>query len=213
MSELLVRLKDRLLGSWGDDKVVGIDSDVGTRRLPLSAFAPRVHDHVEFLTQAEIEALPGFGGSEGAVVHVRDEKSSGTHGGSFVSGSYQVRDINAEVEDAAEICSVLGNQITLDAGTYRCWIFAPAYRVRVHRVRLYDYSNDVELLLGQNAYCHEGGFSQTFAMLFGIFTLSSLAALEVQHQCSMTNATTGLGVASSIGIEYYTEGFFRRVAV
>ena len=60
---------------------------------------------------------------------IRDEKASGTTGGTFTSGAWQTRDLNTEVVDTGNHASVATNQITLAAGTYRFRIVAPAHLV------------------------------------------------------------------------------------
>jgi hypothetical protein len=136
---------------------------------------------------------------------IQDQKTSGTQGGTFTAGSWQVRDLNTEVADTGNHASISSNQITLDAGTYEVLISAPAFNVIQHQARLYDTTGAAVLCLGQNALAHQGGFpNTTTSIVQGRFTLSVQSVLQVEHQCASTAATTGLGVANGWGTEIYT---------
>lgn len=143
-------------------------------------------------------------------VHVRDKKAQNTSGGTFTNGAWRTRDINEEVSDTEGICSVASNQITLDAGTYRCSISSPAFRVDRHQTRLYDTTGSLVLLVGSAEYCDSGDATQTRSLIKGRFTLSVQSVLEVQHRCEVTAATNGLGVAANLTDEIYTVAIFER---
>ena len=55
---------------------------------------------------------------ESQLFHVRDEKSSGTSGGNFSSGSYVTRTLNTSLTNEISGASLSSNQITLPSGTY-----------------------------------------------------------------------------------------------
>jgi hypothetical protein len=137
---------------------------------------------------------------------IRDEKSSGTTGGTFTTGAWQTRDLNTEVTDAGGHASISSNQITLAAGTYQCRIACPAYAVNTNQARLYDITNSAELVLGQNTYGTTGNGST--ALVVGEFTLAGSTVVEVQHRCSYTGS---YGVAGSWGTEVYTVAEFWKV--
>ena len=54
---------------------------------------------------------------ESALLHVRDEKSNGTAGGGFTSGSFQTRTLNTVMTNEISGASLASNQITLPSGT------------------------------------------------------------------------------------------------
>ncbi len=55
---------------------------------------------------------------ESALFHVRDEKASGSHGGTSVAGSFQTRVLNTSLTNEISGASLSSNQITLPSGTY-----------------------------------------------------------------------------------------------
>ena len=150
--------------------------------------------------------LPTPSGGAGDYILIRDEKSSGTHGGTFTSGAWRTRDLNTEVVDTGSHASVASNQITLAAGTYRADIFAPGNGVTGHRARLQNITDGTTVLLGSSAYAPNTSPSGlSYSVVKGRFTIASTKTLEVQHYCSSTFSTYGFGVALGDGTnEIYT---------
>lgn len=134
---------------------------------------------------------------------IRDEKTQGTDGGTFTSGAWQTRDLNTEVEDTGGDASVASNQITLEAGTYRCLISCPAFSVECHQARLYNITDSAVLVLGTSEETSSGSI-QTRSFIAGRFTLAAQKVLEVQHQCESTDAGDGFGRAGNWTTEIYT---------
>ena len=88
-----------------------------------------------------------FGGNN---LYLRHQETSGTHGGSSTSGSYQTRTLNTEVYDG--IGSTLSsNQFTLPAGTYQIRARAPARGgsgVTIHKAKLYNITDSADVIIG-----------------------------------------------------------------
>lgn len=146
-------------------------------------------------------------------IRVEDQKTVNTAGGGFTSGSYQTRTLNTEVTDTNDDCSLSSNQITLQAGTYDCFITCPAVFVDSHKARLRNVTDSSTVLVGTSEYCdHTSGVAQTNSIIRGRFTISGSKALEVQHQAQTTRNTNGFGVAANLTeIEVYTVAEFWRV--
>lgn len=140
------------------------------------------------------------------LLHIQDQKTSGTNGGSFTSGSWQTRDLNTVVTNEISGASLASNQITLGAGTYYIEAFAPANSVLRHKAKLYDTTNTADVLFGISSYNDYASSdkNQGYSVVSGRFTLSGSVALEIQHRCEATDST-GYGVASSFGTEIYTD--------
>ena len=143
---------------------------------------------------------------------VRDEKSSGTNGGTFTTGSWQIRDINTEVSDVGGHCSISANQITLGAGTYECRIICPAYQVGSHQAKLYNISDSADVILGSVEYSPNANIPSGHSFVSGRFTIAATKIFEVQHQGTISIATYGFGIAASFGAEVYTTAEFWRVS-
>ena len=139
------------------------------------------------------------------VIHVRDEKAETTYGGTFTSGAWRVRDLNASKTNTITGASLASNQITLPAGTYWVHATAPAYNVGRHLAKLYNTTGAANVLLGTSAYSGAGSGAATLSVLSGQFTLTATSVLELQHRCETTNATRGFGVESNFATEAYSD--------
>ena len=146
-------------------------------------------------------------------VHVRDSKAQNTNGGTFTSGAWQTRDLTEEVHDTAGICALAANQITLEAGTYRCIISAPAHQVNRHQTRLQNITDGTTLITGTNEYSWQGQYYTTRSFIVGRFTLPTQKILEVQHRCLTTFVNQGFGVLCNWTEEIYTIAEFWRLVV
>lgn len=148
------------------------------------------------------------GGALNDYIYVREEQSAGTSGGTFTSGAWRTRTINTEVSDTGGHCSIASNQITLVAGTYRCYITAPAWNVNGHKAILYNVTDSANTLIGSDA--HTSG--KLDATIKGIFTIAGTKTFEVRHQCQSTQADSGFGNAINFSVtEIYTEAEFWKV--
>lgn len=163
------------------------------------------NDHVLTADSGEASgvkwAAAGAGGS--SYVYLRDEKTQNTAGGTFTSGAWQTRDLNIET-DPDTICSLSSNQFTLDAGTYRINVNAPANRVNYHQIRLYNTTDTATILTGTAEYAPTGADYQKHSFISGSFTVAASKALEIQHYGTATRATVGFGLAGNITTEVFT---------
>jgi hypothetical protein len=159
------------------------------------------------------ETADSSSGLYDAYVCIRDEKAQNTKGGTFTSGGWRTRDLTVEAADTANIASLASNQITLEAGTYRCLIACPAYQVNRHQARIQDITAGATLLTGQCAYSGEASVGTvSTSVIQGRFTLAVQSVLEVQHQGQATFADRGFGVECNFGAEVYTVAEFWREA-
>lgn len=159
----------------------------------------------------DIEAAGG-GSSVPDYIHIRDEKTSGTNGGTFTSGAWRTRDLNTEVSDSGGHASVASNQITLDAGTYRVRALCPALGVDTHQARLYNVTDSAVLILGPNAQAQASVDAGSSAFVIGTFVIGGSKTIELQHRCFTTKSTYGLGLATSWGTEVYASIEMEKVA-
>lgn len=144
---------------------------------------------------------PQFKGGTNAAeyIHIREQQTAGTHGGTFTSGAWRTRTLNTILVDETGVVTLGSNQVTLPAGTYIMAIDAPVMRTLHVRARLRDVTNSVDLGLSNSQWVDNGADSvQSASTITGQFTLDDSAAVEVQHWGTETEATTGLGQANSI---------------
>lgn len=140
------------------------------------------------------------------LLHVQDQKASGTDGGTFTSGAWRTRTLNTEVTNEITSASLASDQITLPAGTYFISAFAPAGTVLNHKAKLYNVTDASDTLLGTTEYSTNSASIITKSTINGRFTIADTKVFEVQHRCNTSKASTGLGFASNFSvIEIYTD--------
>lgn len=119
-------------------------------------------------------------------------------GGTFNSGAWRTRILNTEVFDPDNIVSISSNQFTLQAGTYYIRAQAPAYRVDQHHIRLRNITDSTTDGVGSVGMSSSSFASITLSLLTTRFTISSAKVFEIQHYCSTTHNTYGLGIMHGI---------------
>lgn len=158
-----------------------------------------------------IKASGGGGAFESALLHVQDQKSAGTNGGTDVSG-YQTRDLNTVVTNEISGSSLSSNQITLPSGTFYIQASAPAYASGNTRLRLRNVSDSSNAVIGLN-----GEVSGTIAVtpryfVSGRFTISSSKAFTIEQYVG-TSTHSSLGHDTGDGLtEIYTDVHIWKVA-
>lgn len=150
-------------------------------------------------------------GASPLLLHVRDEKASGTNGGSFTSGAWQTRTLNTVKTNEISGASLASNLVTLPAGTYEIEASAPAYNCGRHQTRLYDTTGAAALVVGTSEYAGSGDRPQTRSFVRGRFMLSVESVVRLDHRCQTTSNLIGLGVPGSFASEVYAEALIREV--
>jgi hypothetical protein len=157
--------------------------------------------------------VSGLGGFDTQLLHVRDEKTANTSGGTFTSGSFQTRTLNTSVTNEISGASLSSNQITLPTGTYYIDAAAPAHQVNQHKAILKNITDSSNTLIGTSEFTAPGAAYTTSSFVTGRFTIASSKTFELQHRCGTTGTTTGFGYASNFSIiEVYTDVKIWKVA-
>jgi len=130
---------------------------------------------------------------------IADQKAVGTDGGTFTAGSWVTRELNTELTDPDSIVSIATNQFTLGAGSYLIKASAPVYQVNFHQVRLYNVTDTATAIVGYQAYGGSAAAVQTRSELSGRITITDTKTFELQHRCSATRTTNGLGNGVDLG--------------
>ena len=153
---------------------------------------------------------PAAGGKFASYAILADQKTSGTGGGTFTSGSWQTRDLQTKIYDGITPAITFStNEFTLGAGDYLIKWYAPAWRVSGHQSRLYDVTGAAEVEVGSTAYTpapviHAGGNVLDWSLGAARVSPSSSNAYRIEHQCQVTFATEGFGPYLSFGTEQFT---------
>lgn len=162
---------------------------------------------------AEVVDTDSFGNK---LLHVRDEKSSGTNGGTITSGAWRTNDLNTTKTAEISGASVGSNQIVLPAGTYYA-----EYETQAHdsgtsngilgfQSRLQNITDGTTAILGTNSHVNCGsdnsdGFTAQSSGR-GRFTIAGTKTFEVQSRVETTSAASNaLGRANSFGTEVYRD--------
>ncbi len=132
---------------------------------------------------------------------LRDEKSSGTHGGSATSGSYQTRDLNVIEDPNSVVTSLTANQFILPAGTYKVSASAPCYLTDQYKCRLYNITDSAVAIIGVPQFSQASSPGSTYprSELHGIFTIAAPKTFELQTKVTTSQVTYGLGAAATLG--------------
>lgn len=139
------------------------------------------------------------------LLHIRDEKTSGTSPANITSGAYRTRELTTVKTNEISGASLASNQITLPAGTYWGEFRASGSGLRSNKVKLRDVTNSADLVVGESnfdgTFGTDGYTDRTWAMGEGRFTLAGTVLVELQHQCGTTGPG---GTVTSFGdVEVY----------
>lgn len=138
--------------------------------------------------------------------YARDERASGTAGGTALAMTWVPRNISALVTNTIPGAILLYNQVTLPAGTYYVKARSPAYIVSKHKARLRNVTDDATVFVGSSCYADTASGTQNDSFMTGMFTITGEKTIEMQHFTELSRFTNGLGVPTSSGeIEIYAE--------
>ncbi len=151
---------------------------------------------------------PGPTGSTGVSAEywiLVDQQATGTDGGTFTSGAWQTRTVNAvQYSDGASV-SLSSNQITLNTGKYLISAYAPAHRVDKHQIRLRNITGSITEAIGTSADSpNSGNASTSVSLLTHVVNPGSSTVYEIQHYATVTRNNDGFGIANGITNEIYT---------
>lgn len=150
---------------------------------------------------------------EAQLMHVQDQKASGTAGGTFTSGAWRTRTLNTVLTNEISGASLAANQITLPAGTYWVEAHAPGHASNAHKLKLRNITDGSDALIGTTEYVVSSTDVVTQSSIKARLTIASAKVFELQHQTASTRATDGMGFASTFGVvEVYAEAFIWKIA-
>jgi len=118
----------------------------------------------------------------GPSVIVRDQKTSGTDGGTFTSGADRTRDLTTLVLNVGSIASLGSNQITLPAGTYYFEWDTQAKACDSHVSLIYNVTDSAEVGRGCTAESSSATSRQNLAT--GVATVTITGNFHAVANCS-----------------------------
>jgi len=158
-----------------------------------------VYDGTQFQLIAALDVTSVPGASYYAVYE--EQQPAGTDGGTFTAGAWQQRLLNTEVYDPNGIGAIVANRVRLQAGTYRFRATATCFRVGTSRLRLYDNTAPAAIITSYSMTDSDDigdDNGNRFVTSAGEFELTVQSDIAVEHRCSTTQASTGLGTDANI---------------
>lgn len=148
--------------------------------------------------------------STAQVLHVRDEKSSGTNGGGSTAGSWQVRTLNTVVLNEISGASLSSNTVTLPAGTYEVYGRSPSAGGDQHKVKLRNTTDSTDTLIGSSM--SSATTNTTDSVVIGKFTIAGTKDFQLQYYCAVSSAVIGLGLGLGASVvEVFGEVLIKKV--
>lgn len=147
------------------------------------------------------------------ILHVRDEKATGTPGGTSVGNEWtQTRTLNTVVTNTIAGASLSSSQVTFLPGTYDFEISAPASGVSFHQAALYNVTDSAYQRVGPVEYVPSG--AQTSATVKGRMVLAASKTFTIRHYTLTEQSSSGLGLGGVTNGQsaVFTEAIFRKVA-
>lgn len=151
------------------------------------------------------------------LVTVAEVQTSGTDAsGTFTSGDWRTRTLNALVDSNNIGASLGSNQVTLPAGIYDVTASAPAGTSSstgcgAHQIRLYNITTSSTIKAGTSANSESQSYGRSQITDYRM-VLATTTVIELQHRCTTTPFADGFGMACGFGEqETYATISFRRI--
>jgi hypothetical protein len=149
------------------------------------------------------------------LLHVADIRASGTAGGTFNSGAWQIHPINTTVSNTIAGASLTGSGPELPAGDYwcACWVAANQVNGTISKLEQVLPST-ATIDYGSSELANSGVNMNVKSWIFVKFTIGVTTTFQLQQWCESSFATSGMGAAANVGSapETYAEMFFWKVA-
>lgn len=140
------------------------------------------------------------------MLHVTDKKAANTAGGTFTSGSWQVRTLNTVESNDLDGSSLATDTITLTAGDYYVEWSCPGFKVSRHKSIFYNVTAAATWVVGTSCHNSTADNLQTVSLGNGKFSIAETSDFQLWHRCETTSTTLGFGVESNFGEdELYAE--------
>ena len=132
-----------------------------------------------------------------------------TNGGTFTSGAWQQRVLNTLTLDSGGNATLVANQFSLVAGTYDLEAVAPAANCDQHQIRLLNVTVGAPVCVGSSEFASPSG-AQTNSILRTRLVITGTNTYQIEHECTTTAASFGLGVSNGFSPSVFTQVWIRR---
>lgn len=139
------------------------------------------------------------------MIHVQDQKTSGTSGGANASGN-NTRTLNTVISNTISGASLSSSRVTLPAGDYIAIAEASCYRTDFSRLYIRNFTDSTDIASGVNGISNSSNLTEIKDHVRSSkFTLGSSKAIELKHYLLTVNSE-GFGRANSTGeVEVYAD--------
>ena len=150
------------------------------------------------------------------ILHIQDQKTAGTAGGTFTSGAWRTRDLNTVVTNTIQGASLSSNQFTLPPGKYRITAIAPVYLVNENMAKLRNITDSTDDIWGASNYASSASAGKSTAIVKGEIEISGTKVFEIQHRCATSGPGNSFGISNgglfTVDHETYTDAYIERIA-
>lgn len=170
--------------------------------------APSTPASGDFIAYVDTTGV-AMGINDGAVKHtlsnvtarLRDQRASGTNGGTTSNATWNARPLNTEVSDPFGIVTISSDKATFVAGTFSCDVRAVAGAASGtgHRLRAFNVTAGTTIKEGITS-ASDGG-QRKYAHLSFDYVSNGTDEIRIDHYTVTGVATTGLGIPLSIGTD------------
>lgn len=136
------------------------------------------------------------------VMYVRDEKATGTDGGTATINAYNNRTLNTVVLNTIPGASLASDQFTLPPGTYEITAAAPNTGSNAGWVELYNVTDSVIAAIGPNVSQIQG--PTIFSPCSATITISAQKSFRIRQWVQSTGGQLGTAVNGSGRPEIYS---------
>lgn len=146
------------------------------------------------------------------LLHIRDEKTANTDGGTSAAAAFQVRDLSPVKTNEITGASLSANVITLPIGTFEIVTACCAWDVTRNRIGLWNKDDSFFIVLGENQFTRGTLDHGNLAFMQGQFIILIETDFEIHHFTTSAVTNTGLGRKMNDGsVEIYTEVLIKKV--
>jgi hypothetical protein len=132
---------------------------------------------------------------------LRDEKTIGSNGGTFVSGSWNPRVLSTLHQTSGDRVTLSTTSFTIKPGKYLLIIDLPAFGVGRHQGRLLNTNTNVAVTGSTFSADH---FVTQIAVVKTTIDITENTTYQVEHRCSETRTGDGYGQSSGWNKEIYS---------
>lgn len=160
---------------------------------------------LETKTAANARIALGITNGVMAMVTIVQQELTTVDGGDFLTGGWRKVPLNTVTVDTESIASVLSNEFTLPAGSYRYRFGVLGFGVGYHQGRLYNVTagsvvpSSYGSVVRTSVDSTESSAVGDIAPGEGRFTIAVTSTLRLEGQCQASNALFGFGSAASFG--------------